>query len=76
MMLAFAGALAVEQGSLDADDRIEAGEDVGEGHADLHGFRARHAIGLAGDRHDAGHALDHEVVARPLRIAVRSGRSR
>ena len=43
----------------DRDRRIEAGEDIGEGDADL----LRLAGGLAGQVHDPAHALDDEVVA-------------
>ena len=39
-VLAFAGALAVIEGRLNADGAIEPGEDVGEGNADLHGLGA------------------------------------
>ena len=70
-VLALAGALAVIERCLDTDGAIEPGEDIGEGHADLHGFRTGLAIGLARDRHDAAHALDHEVIAGAL--CVRPG---
>ena len=62
--LALAGLLGVAQRRLDGDDRIEAGEDVGDGDARL----LRLAAGLAGDRHHAGHALDDEVVAGARRV--------
>ena len=58
-MLALAGRLGMAERGLDGDDRIEAGENVGEGDADL----LRLAVGRAGDRHQPGHALDDEVVA-------------
>ena len=47
-----------------ADGGIDAGEDVGEGDADL----LRLAVRRAGQVHDAAHALDHEVVAGARRI--------
>ena len=67
-VLALASALTMEQGGLDADGAVEPGEDVGECHADLHRLRTRHTVRLARDRHDAAHALDHEVIAGALRI--------
>ena len=59
-MAADAGDGAARERGLDRHDRIEAGEDVGEGDADL----LRPAGGIAGEIHDSAHALDHEVVAR------------
>ena len=50
----------LRQRRLDADDAIEAGEDVDPGHADLLRITCR----IAGQLHDAAHALDHEVVSR------------
>ena len=52
--------------------RIDAGEDVGEGDAGL----LRLAVRLAGQVHDAAHALDDEVVAGARRVGARPGRSR
>ena len=49
---------ALGQGGLYADDPVKPGEDIGKSHADL----LRHALGLTGDLHDAGHALDHKVI--------------
>jgi hypothetical protein len=48
----------------DRRDRVDAGEDVGDRDA---GF-LRLAVGLAGDRHQAGHALDDEIVAGAMGI--------
>ena len=48
------------------DGGIDAGEDVGIGDADL----LRLALGLAGQVHDAAHALDHQVVAGAMRIGA------
>jgi hypothetical protein len=42
---------------------VEAGEDVGQRHADLLRAGALLAVGAAGDAHQAAHALDQEVVA-------------
>jgi hypothetical protein len=53
-----------------ADRRIEPGEHIGEGDTGLDRLGAGRAVGLAGDRHDAAHALDHEIVARTLRIGA------
>ena len=55
-----------------ADRRVDAGEDVGEGDADL----LRLAVRVAGQVHDAAHALDHEVVAGAVAHRARPGRSR
>ena len=66
MMLARAGALAGDERRLDGDHRIEAGEDVGKGDADL----LRLAVGLAGQVHDAAHALDDEVVAGAVGVGA------
>ena len=72
MMLAPPGPLAGEQRRLDRDHGIEAGEDVGEGDADL----LRLAVRRAGQVHDAAHALDDEVVAGRGWRRARPGRSR
>ena len=55
--LALAAALAFVQGGEDADGREEAGGDVAQREAGPHGRAAR----LAGDAHDAAHALDDDV---------------
>ena len=64
--LPFPRAFPVEEGGGNANDGVEAGENIGIGHAAFHGRPIR----LAGDRHAAGHALDHEVIARPLGIGA------
>ena len=56
---AFAGLLALRQRRQNADDRIDAGEDVGNRNADTGRLAVRHA----GQIHDAAHALRHQVVA-------------
>ena len=58
-MAAVARRLAAAQRREDRSRGIDAGEDVGEGDADL----LRLAVGLAGQVHDPAHALDHEVIA-------------
>src|SRR5581483_5815356 len=64
-------ALAVHERRADGDRRVHAGDDVGDRHAGALRTAARRSVGLAGDAHHAAHALDHEIVARPL--AVRAG---
>ena len=54
------------EGGLDRDDGIETGHDVGERHADL----LRCPAGLAGQVHDAAHALHDEVVPGARRIGA------
>src|SRR5947208_13275840 len=58
--------LAAAQRRLDADHCIDAGEDIGEGDADLLRLAGR----VAGQVHDAAHALDHEIVAGAARIGA------
>src|SRR5262249_24746843 len=43
---------------------VEAGDQVGDGRADLHG----RAVRIPGDVHDAGLALQDQVVAGPARV--------
>src|SRR5712691_10065114 len=50
----------------DGDRGVHPGDDVGDRYAGALRTAARRAVGLAGDAHHAAHALDHEVVARPL----------
>src|SRR5690606_19761631 len=59
-VLAFASRLSVAKRSLDGDNRIEAGKDIGDRDADLLRFAPR----LAGNRHEAADALDDKIVAR------------
>ena len=63
---AASGLLAPRQRRQDADDRIDAGENVGHRHA---GAR-RLAVGGAGEVHEAGHALRHEIVAGARRVGA------
>src|SRR5207237_6951676 len=70
-MLALARALAVCERGADGDRRVHAGDDVGDRHARTLRAATRRAVRLAGHAHHAAHALDHEVVARPL--AIRAG---
>jgi hypothetical protein len=70
-VLAHARQVARLQSGQDGGARIEAGEDVGERHADLDRARAFFAVGASGDAHETAHALHQEVVARALRIRPR-----
>ncbi len=56
---AAAGVLAPRQRGKDADRRIDAGENIGDRHADPH----RRPVGRAGHAHDAADALRHQIVA-------------
>ncbi len=58
-MLAEAGTLALGECGLDGNDAVGSREDVGKGDAHL----LRRPGGIAGEVHDAAHALDHEVIA-------------
>ncbi|GJE59985.1 hypothetical protein MPOCJGCO_2094 [Methylobacterium trifolii] len=62
-------ALALPQGRQHALRRVEPGHEVGDRGADLR----RRPVRVAGDVHDAGFALEDQVVARPVR--VRSGQA-
>ena len=53
--------LALHQGGENGLRRIETRDEIGDGRADLH----RRTVRLAGDVHDAGLALDDQVVSRP-----------
>ncbi len=64
--LAFTGLQRVDQCRFDRGDRIDAGKDIGDRDACLHRLPVR----LAGDRHEAGHALDNIVVARESGIGT------
>ncbi len=63
-MLAAPGALARDQRRLDRDDAVEAGEEV----ADRDAGALRRPVRLAGDVHEAGHALHQVVVAGALGV--------
>ena len=56
---ALAGLLALHERGENADDRIDAGDDVGDRNADA----LRLAVRRAGEIHDAAHALRHQIVA-------------
>ena len=60
-----AGLFPLEQRQDDAQGRVHAGGDVGDGHA-----RARGSVGIAGGGDDAGLALDEQVIG--LDVAVRA----
>ena len=62
--LALAGLLALEQGHQDAERAEQPARQVGDGNADPH----RPAAGLAGDRHQAAHALGDLIEARTLAV--------
>src|SRR3546814_14546394 len=59
---ALAGLVAPAQRGKDADDRVDAREQIGHGVAGL-GLLAG---GIAGDRHRAAHALAQALITRPL----------
>ena len=63
-MLPPAGALALVQRGKDRSNRIKPGEEIGNRHAGA----LRLAIGVAGDRHQPGHALNDVVIAGAMRI--------
>jgi len=61
-----AGLLAPRQRRQDADDRIDAGEQI----RDRHAGAGRFGVGGAGEAHEAAHALRHQVVAGAPRIGT------
>src|SRR5262245_64763283 len=65
-MLAGAGFGAVRERGANGDARVHAGDQIGDRDAGLLRPAARAVVALAGDAHQAAHALDHEVVARAL----------
>src|SRR5690606_35898832 len=67
-MLALAGALAMGERRGDPDGGVESGEDVGKCGAALRRLGPGRSVGRAGARHDAAHALDHEVVSGAPRV--------
>ncbi|MNZ89686.1 hypothetical protein D3C78_1086210 [compost metagenome] len=69
-MLAEAGLLAVRQRAEHRGARVQAGEDVGQRHADLHRPGALLAGGAPGQAHQPAEALDHEVVAGALGVGA------
>ena len=58
-MLAGAGAPGMHHSGQDGGGGVGAGQNIDQCDADFH----RHAVGLAGDTHQAAHALDHEIIA-------------
>jgi hypothetical protein len=70
-VLAFARAVAVRERGEHRDGRVQAGHEVGDRHAGLLRAAAGQVVALAGDAHEAAHALDDEVVARALRVRAR-----
>ncbi|MNE47022.1 hypothetical protein D3C80_1413980 [compost metagenome] len=69
-VLAEAGLLAVRQRAEHRGARVQAGEDVGQRHADLHRPGALLAFGAPGQAHQPAQALDHEVVAGALGVGA------
>src|SRR5216117_661214 len=65
-MLPEAGLRAMRQCRADGDRGVHPGDDVGDRDAGALRTAAWRAVGLSGDAHHPAHALDHEVVARPL----------
>src|SRR6266571_1209104 len=70
-VLSDTGALAVRDGRRDGETRVHSREDVGHGDAHLLGTAAGLAVALAGDAHQAAHALEDEVVAGAVRARAR-----
>ena len=68
----FAGLEAMHQGGIDRDRSEQARADVADRHADA---RRRLAL-VAGDAHDAAHALDHHVVGGVLGVEQVASRGR
>ncbi len=63
-VLAFAGGLAVVERAQQGDGGVQAGEDVGDGDGGAHRLAAGAAVRLAAGAHQAGHALQDEVIGR------------
>ena len=69
-VLAATGRVAVAQRGQDRDRRVHAGEQVGDGHADLLRPAAGAVVALAGHAHQAAHALDRVVVAGAVAVGA------
>ena len=69
--IAAAGAPPGHDRRQNSTDRVQTGNHVGDGHADFH----RRAVRFAGDRHQAAHALDRQVVARSHPLTERRDRA-
>ena len=65
-MLAHAGLAALVYRCQNGRGGIDAGKDIGDRHAVF----LRLTVGFTGDRHQAGHALDDEIIARAMRIGA------
>ena len=65
-MLADAALGAMRKRGAYGDAGVHAGDQVGDRDPRLLRAAARPVVALAGDAHQAAHALDHEVVPRPL----------
>src|SRR5688572_5336586 len=65
-MLAGTGFRAPRQRRAYGDARVHASNQVRDGDAGLLRTPASPLVTLTGDAHEAAHALDHEVVSRPL----------
>ena len=63
---AFAGGLALEQRHHDRERQKVAGREIGDRDADPH----RHGAGMAGDAHEAAHALGDLVDAGPMPVGT------
>jgi hypothetical protein len=60
--LALAGFRLMDDRGQNGDCGIEPADQIAHRHANLHRFGAGHAVPLAGDAHQAAHALDHIVI--------------
>jgi hypothetical protein len=67
-VLAYAGFGAMRDRGAHRDAGVHAGHHVDDRHPDALRSAARQVVALAGDAHQAAHALNHEVVARLLTI--------
>ena len=63
-----AGAVAMRERRQDRDRRVHAGHEVGDRDARLLRAAAGQVVALAGDAHEAAHALDDEVVAGAIGV--------
>ena len=58
------------EGGQDGNGGVHAGHQVGEGHAGLLRAAAGQVVALAGDGHQAAHALDEEIVAGAVSVGA------
>ena len=75
-VLADAGDCAMRERRQDRGGRVHAGHQVGNCDAGFLRPAAGQIVALAGDAHEAAHALDDEIVAGALARTGRSGRNR